>query len=164
MVKIIKYIEIIAWLMSVYDFYARVVKDCKRTSERSEQVSLAIFHNKCIMKIAQTNQPSNQVSYFLWHFNFFRGSTKNSRQTRKWRFHLEGSLIIVHHNLVPRVCLFAGYVVAWLWGNRIEIWLAAAIINVADTLMRVFCENYAGTYAKRELSMFIRFGMRNQTI
>ena len=37
-------------------------------------------------------------------------------------------------------------------------------INVADTLMRVFCENYAGTYAKRELSMFIRFGMRNQTI
>jgi hypothetical protein len=22
-------------------------------------------------------------------------------------------------NLVPRVCLFAGYVVAWLWGNRI---------------------------------------------
>jgi hypothetical protein len=65
-------------------------------------------------------------------------------------------------NLVPRVCLFAGYVVAWLCGNRIEIvtWLAAAIINVADTLMRVFCENYAW----RELSMFIRFGMRNQTI
>jgi hypothetical protein len=31
-------------------------------------------------------------------------------------------------------------------------------------LMRVFCENYAWTYAKRELSMFIRFGMRNQTI
>jgi hypothetical protein len=32
------------------------------------------------------------------------------------------------------------------------------------TLMRVFCENYAWSYAKRELSMFIRFGMRNQTI
>ena len=31
-------------------------------------------------------------------------------------------------------------------------------------LMRVFCENYAWTYAKRELSMFIRFGMRNRTI
>ena len=28
-----------------YDFYARVVKDCKRTSERNERVSLAIFHN-----------------------------------------------------------------------------------------------------------------------
>jgi hypothetical protein len=25
----------------------------------------------------------------------------------------------VNINLVPRVCLFAGYVVAWLWGNRI---------------------------------------------
>jgi hypothetical protein len=69
-------------------------------------------------------------------------------------------------NLVPRVYLFAGYVVAWLWGNRIEIviWLAAAIINVADTLMRVFCENYAWTCAKRKLSMLIRFGMRNQAI
>jgi hypothetical protein len=69
---------------------------------------------------------------------------------------------IVINNLVPRVCLFAGYVVAWLWGNRIEIviWLAAGIINVADTLMRVFCENCAWTYVKRELSMFIRFGIR----
>ena len=76
--------EITAWLVSVYDFNARVVKDCKRTSVRSKQVSLGIFHNKCIMKIVQTNQPSNQVRYqFLPHFNFFRGSTKNSRQTRK---------------------------------------------------------------------------------
>jgi dissimilatory sulfite reductase (desulfoviridin) alpha/beta subunit len=83
MVKIIKYIEIIAWLMSVYDFYARVVKDWKRTGERSEQVSLEIFHNKCIMKIVQTNQPSNQVSYFLWHFNFFRGSSSDGRYYRK---------------------------------------------------------------------------------
>jgi hypothetical protein len=62
MVKIIKYIEITAWLVSVYDFYVRVVKDCKRTSERSEQVNLAIFHNKCIMKIVQTNQPTIQPS------------------------------------------------------------------------------------------------------
>jgi hypothetical protein len=63
--KSLKYFEITAWLVSVYDFYVRVVKDCKRTSERSEQVSLAIFYNKCIMKIVQTNQPSNQVSYCL---------------------------------------------------------------------------------------------------
>jgi hypothetical protein len=64
--------EITAWLVSVYDFNARVVKDCKRTSERSKQVSLGIFHNKCIMKIVQTSQPSNHVSYqFLRHFNFF---------------------------------------------------------------------------------------------
>jgi hypothetical protein len=57
-------------------------------------------------------------------------------------------------------------IVAWLWRNRIKIviWLAAAIINVADTLMGVFCENNAWTYSKRELSMFIRLGMRNQTI
>jgi hypothetical protein len=43
-------------------------------------------------------------------------------------------------NLVPRVCLFAGYVGAWLWGNRIEIviWLAAAIINAADTINACF--------------------------
>jgi hypothetical protein len=43
-------------------------------------------------------------------------------------------------NLVPRVCLFAGYVVAWLWGNRIEIviWLANTIINVAYILMQFF--------------------------
>jgi hypothetical protein len=43
-------------------------------------------------------------------------------------------------NLVPRVCLLAGYVVAWLWGNRIEIviWLAAAIINAADTINACF--------------------------
>jgi hypothetical protein len=34
----------------VYDFNAQVVKDCKRTSVRSKQVSLGIFHNKCIMK------------------------------------------------------------------------------------------------------------------
>jgi hypothetical protein len=51
--------------------------------------------------------------------------------------------LAINNNLVPRVCLSAGYVVAWLWGNRIEIviWLAVAIINVADTLMRVFCES-----------------------
>jgi hypothetical protein len=43
-------------------------------------------------------------------------------------------------NLVSRLCLFAGYVVAWLWGNRIEIviWLAAAIINAADTINACF--------------------------
>jgi hypothetical protein len=55
MVKIIKYIEITAWLVSVYDFYAQVMKDWKQTSEWSKQVSLAIFHNKYIMKIIQTN-------------------------------------------------------------------------------------------------------------
>ena len=44
-------------LVRLYDFYSRVVKDCKRTSERSERVSLAIFHNKCIIKIVQANQP-----------------------------------------------------------------------------------------------------------
>jgi hypothetical protein len=67
-------------------------------------------------------------------------------------------------NLVPRVCLFAGYVVAWLWGNRIEIviWLAAAIINVADTLMRVFCENYAWTYAKSSLLRRLSMGSSEQ--
>jgi hypothetical protein len=82
--QIIKYMEITAWLVSMYDFNAQVVKDCKRTSVRSKQVSLGIFHNKCVMKIVQTNQPSNQVSYqFLRHFNFFRGSTKNFPQTRK---------------------------------------------------------------------------------
>jgi hypothetical protein len=46
MVKTIKYIEVTAWLVSVYDFYAQFVKDCKRTSEWSERVSLAIFQNK----------------------------------------------------------------------------------------------------------------------
>ena len=60
--------EITAWLVSVYDFNARVVKDCKRTSVRSKQVSLGIFHNKCIMKIVQTNQPSNQGSFSTKNF------------------------------------------------------------------------------------------------
>ena len=61
MVKIIKYIEITAWLVSVYDFYVRVVKDRKRTSERSEQVSLAnlsqqVHNENC------TNEPTIQPS------------------------------------------------------------------------------------------------------
>ena len=70
MVKIIKYIEITAWLVRVYNFYARVVKDCKPTSERSGQVSLAIFHNKCIMKIVQrTNHPTKSVIFFNRQIN-----------------------------------------------------------------------------------------------
>ena len=39
-------IEITSWLVSAYDFYSRVVKSRKRTSERSERVSLATFHNE----------------------------------------------------------------------------------------------------------------------
>ena len=35
-------------MVDVYDFYAH-----KQTSERSERVSLAIFHNKCIITIVQ---------------------------------------------------------------------------------------------------------------
>ena len=35
--------EITSWLVSEYDFYSRVVKNCKRTSERSERVSLRFF-------------------------------------------------------------------------------------------------------------------------
>jgi hypothetical protein len=67
-------------------FYAQVVKDGKRTSQRSEQVSLAIFHNKCIMKIVQSNQPSNQGSYFLQQLIFFAVQQKIPAklfQTRK---------------------------------------------------------------------------------
>ena len=36
-------IEITSWLVSAYDFYSRVVKNRKRTSERSERVSLRFF-------------------------------------------------------------------------------------------------------------------------
>ena len=58
-------IETTAWLAGAYDFYARVVKGCLTKSERSERVSLAIFHNKCIlkvhMKIAQTTQPYSNL-------------------------------------------------------------------------------------------------------
>lgn len=39
------YIEITSRLVSMYDFFARVVKDCKRTSERSKRVSFAIIPN-----------------------------------------------------------------------------------------------------------------------
>jgi cytochrome c-type biogenesis protein CcmH/NrfF len=61
MVKIIKYIEIIAWLMSVYNFYARVVKDCKRMSEQSEQLEFSnlsqqVHNENC------TNEPTIQPS------------------------------------------------------------------------------------------------------
>ena len=52
--------EITSWLVSVYDFNARVVKDCKRTSVRSKQVSLGIFqqvHNENC-----TNEPTIQPS------------------------------------------------------------------------------------------------------
>ena len=38
-----KDIEITSWLVSAYDFYSRVVKNRKRTSERSERVSLRFF-------------------------------------------------------------------------------------------------------------------------
>ena len=38
-----EYIEITSWLVSAYDFYSRVVKNRKRTSERSERVSLRFF-------------------------------------------------------------------------------------------------------------------------
>ena len=38
-----KGIEITSWLVSAYDFYSRVVKNRKRTSERSERVSLRFF-------------------------------------------------------------------------------------------------------------------------
>jgi hypothetical protein len=69
MVKIIKYTKIAAWSVSMYDCYAQVVKDCKWTIERSEQVSLAIFHNKCIMKIVQTNQPSNKPTKSVIFFD-----------------------------------------------------------------------------------------------
>ena len=47
------YIEITAWLANAYDFHARVA--------RSERVSLAIFHNKCIIKIVQTSQPRSNL-------------------------------------------------------------------------------------------------------
>ena len=40
---IVGYIEITSWLVSAYDFYSRVVKNRKRTSERSERVSLRFF-------------------------------------------------------------------------------------------------------------------------
>ena len=40
------YIEITSWLMSACDFYSRVVRSRKRTSERSERVSLANLHNE----------------------------------------------------------------------------------------------------------------------
>ena len=40
------YIEITSWLVSAYDFYSRVVRIRKRTSERSERVSLANLHNE----------------------------------------------------------------------------------------------------------------------
>jgi hypothetical protein len=55
-------------------------------------------------------------------------------------------------NLVPRVCLFAGYVVAWLWGNRIEIviWLAAVIINAADTINACFFARITRGHTRRE--------------
>ena len=38
-----QYVEITSWLVSAYDFYSRVVKNRKRTSERSERVSLRFF-------------------------------------------------------------------------------------------------------------------------
>ena len=53
MVKIIKYIEITAWLVNVYDFYAQVVKDCKRTSEFSN-LSQEVQNENC------TNEPTIQ--------------------------------------------------------------------------------------------------------
>jgi hypothetical protein len=63
MVKIIKYIEITAWLVSVYDFYARVVKDWKTnewakwTSEFSN-LSQQVHNENCTNE--QTNQPTSQ--------------------------------------------------------------------------------------------------------
>ena len=51
-------VVITSWLVSAYDFYARVVKDYKRASERSERVSLAIFHNKCIIEIVAISEPT----------------------------------------------------------------------------------------------------------
>ena len=36
-------IEITSWLVSAYDSYLQVVKNRKRTSERSERVSLRFF-------------------------------------------------------------------------------------------------------------------------
>ena len=50
------YIETTSWLVSAYDFYSPVVRIRKRTSERSERVSLANLHNEWI-KIVQANQP-----------------------------------------------------------------------------------------------------------
>ena len=40
------YTEITSWLVSAYDFYSLVVRIRKRTSERSERVSLANLHNE----------------------------------------------------------------------------------------------------------------------
>ena len=41
----------------------------KRTSERSERVSLAILHNEWIIKIVQTNQPwSNLFIIWVWRW------------------------------------------------------------------------------------------------
>ena len=40
------YIEITSWLVSTYDFDSPVVRIRKRTSERSERVSLANLHNE----------------------------------------------------------------------------------------------------------------------
>ena len=55
------YKEITSWLVGAYDFYSRVVKIRKRTSERSERVSLANLNNEWI-KIVQANQPWSNLS------------------------------------------------------------------------------------------------------
>jgi hypothetical protein len=51
----------------------------------------------------------------------FRRETFQNHVPHAFNFFARNFSHFACRNLVPRVFLFAGYVVAWLWGNRIEI-------------------------------------------
>ena len=55
--------NITSWLRTI--FIRELWKIVKQTSEPSERVSLAILHNEWIIKVVQTNQPSNKL-FIIW--------------------------------------------------------------------------------------------------
>ena len=57
-------IEITSWLVSADDFYSRVVKNRKRTRERSERVSLRLFKTSELKN--RTSEPTMKLFvYFI---------------------------------------------------------------------------------------------------
>ena len=59
--KVKHQIEITSWLVSAYDFYARVAENSyKRTSE-----FIGIVRNECMIKILQANQPLSNLFIIL---------------------------------------------------------------------------------------------------
>ena len=104
MVKIIKYIEITHYCMVGERVrFLCMSRERLQTNEWAKRTSEFNNLSQQVHNENRTNEPTsqqtNQVSYFLRHFIFFVVQQKIPAkvQTRKWRFHFEGSLIIIHH-------------------------------------------------------------------